>query len=113
MAALHQSRVDGRYVGVASIDSADAWTDVALSDYESITGEAIPATGVSLVNLLVRNDSASPAYLLLRASDSEAASAAVALEIPAGGAWSADINLSAAVSTISVYGIAEISAILV
>lgn len=110
MARLDQSRLDGRYVGVASIDSVGAWTDVSLADLASLTDEDIPESGVAIVSVELRETSGTnPAFLLLRANDGEAASAAEALETPASAARGLNCYLSNPVTTLSVYGQAQLS----
>ncbi len=110
MARLHHSRLDGRYVGVVDVDSAGAWTDIDLSDLASLTNEAIPETGVAIVAVEVRETSgANASYLLLRANAGEAADPGVALETPAGAGRGLSCNLSNPVTTLSVYGTAQIT----
>ena len=113
MAGLAHARLDGRLIAVGSISSVGAWTDVAIGDLASITGTPLPASA-SIVAIELRETSGSAsAFLLLRPSDEEAASAAVALETPASAARALSCNLSDPVSSFAVYGSAQVTVFLV
>lgn len=102
-------RVDGRFLGVSTVDSAGEWNDLTAADLTTVTGEAIPATG-AFIDLVVRETSGTnPCYLLLRASDAETVDSA--LMIAAGEARAFGLCFpDAAVSTISIYGEAKVEA---
>lgn len=101
-------------MAVASISSVGAWTDVALDDLASVTSESIPTSGVRYVEIVVRETSGTaPAYVLLRAEDGEAASAAEAIQIPASSTMVIPAYLSLDIDTIAIYGSAALTATLV
>lgn len=102
------NRTDGRYVGVAVVDSAGDWADLTAASLTSVTGEAIPV-GAAFIDVVVRETSGeSPAFLLLRASDDE--STDDALMIGAGEVRAFGLAFDEPVITLSLYGEARIEA---
>lgn len=109
MPSLDRSRFDGRYVGCVNVNSAGAWDDVTLADWTSVTSESIPQ-GTRIISLSIREVSgANPCYLLFRANDGEATTAA--FQIATGSAEVYDCYLvNSSITTISVYGQAHLKA---
>lgn len=110
MPSLDRTRFDGRFVGFVTVNSAGAWSDVTLGDWTSVTADSIPEEGTRVISLSVRETSgANPCYLLFRANDGEATSAA--FQIAAGSAELYDCYLvNSEITTISVYGQAHVKA---
>ncbi len=113
MASIDRANIAGRYVGLTNVSSVGAWTDISLTDWTSITDEAIPASGVQVVSLSIRETGATnPAYVLFRANAGEATSAA--FEIAAGGAEVYQCYLpDNSIDTIAIYGEAHVKAFFV
>lgn len=110
MAYVNRSITDGRYIGQATVDSAGAWDDVAVTDYASSTTEAIPATA-RLVDLFVYNTSdTAPAYVLLRAHGTkDDADYSGALIVPALSGRGIGVNIpDMPITTIAVHGTARV-----
>lgn len=113
MPYLNRDLVDGRYIGSVAVDSAGVWLDVATDDYDTSTGEAVPASA-TIVDLFVYETSGEdPAYVLLRAHGAQADGTYTgALYVPAGTGRSIGCYLpDARVSTIAVSGTARVEII--
>ena len=110
MSRVSKNLTDGRYFGNEDVDSAGAWTDVAIASWDTLTSEAIPATAVLASLSVTETDGATPCYVLLRANAAEATG--VAWEIAAGTTQAfALFNPDAPIRTISVYGKARLKAV--
>lgn len=110
MPYINRSTVDGRYVGQASVDSAGAWTDVAVTDYASSTSEAIPNTA-RLVDVFAYNESdTAPLYILCRAHGTKADDDySGALIVPALSGRGVGLNIpDAPITTISINGVGRV-----
>lgn len=109
-----KDRVDGRFAGSTTVDSAAVWDDVGLDDLDTTTDSATPTQPVALADLFVYETSGeNPAYVLLRAHGEQADEDYTgAFIIPAGtgrafGVYFPDVP----VTTISVSGTARVEAI--
>ena len=109
---LDRSTSDGAYIGTLVVDSTGAWTDVAIDDWGTPGGVALPASDLRIVDLTITETGGSvSAFLLLRAESGEATTDDDVIEIPAGATGNLGTNFAVgSVTTISVYGEARLIA---
>lgn len=107
--AIDRDHIAASYFGTEVVTSPGAWNDVAITDWDPVGSEDIPATAQIASISVTEKSTAAPCFILLRANDGEATT--LAWEILSGSTEGFDcFNPDKPVTTISVYGTARLKA---
>ena len=107
--SIDRDYIDASYFGNEVVTSVGDWTDVEISDWDTLTGLDIPATAVMSSLSVTEKAGDASCFVLLRAEDGEATG--VAWEVKAGTTEAFGLyNPDTPIRTISIYGTARLKA---